>query len=158
MNLINTGITYQGVEIYRDDVDYGNLTKRSHRARKTTYHEGVCLPCLEWGSAAVVLQFDLDALFYWSLEQWWEDEYNRLGEDFDVELFLDESSKLIELRFLSKMCYYTSPKKEYNTILNDIAGNVAITVEKLPKWITEKTEIIVLSDWEFLEYAEENKQ
>jgi len=28
-------------------------------------------------------------------------------------------------------------------------------VEKLPKWITEKTEIIVLSDWEFLEYGEE---
>jgi len=155
MILIDTGISYQGIKIYKDDVDYGNLTKRSHRARKTTYHEGVCLPCLEWGNAAIVLQFELDPIFYWSLEQWWEDEYEMLGEKFNVELYLDEDLRTIELRFLSEMCYYTSPKKTYNTILNDIEGNVAKCCEKLPDWITEKTEIIILSDWDYLEYAEE---
>ena len=115
----------------------------------------MCLPCLEWGNAAIVLQFELDPIFYWSLEQWWEDEYEMLGEKFNVELYLDEELRTIELRFLSEMCYYTSPKKTYNTILNDIEGNVAKCCEKLPDWIVGSCELVYLSDWDMIEYAEE---
>jgi hypothetical protein len=151
MKITNTGNRYKNIPIFKDEVDYGNLKKLSHRRRKDSKIGGSLLPCLECGNAAIVLQFVKDQKFYWELESWWEERSSE--KDFNVELIKDIDK--IELRIMTKECYYTSSKNKYNSILNDIRGSVSKYLKGIPVWITGSCEMIILSDWDMLDYVEE---
>lgn len=152
---VATGLTHKRIPIYKTKVNYGNLTRLSHRRRKESMCGGEHLPCLECGNAAIVMKFIPDYRLHWTLEEWWKDRNNEV-ENFNVELIQGDSG--MELRIMTKECYYTSSKKEYNTILKDIQGNVLKYLNSVPEWITGSCEMIVLSDWDMLVYVEEFKE
>lgn len=156
MKLINTGINCKGVDVYTTDVDYEKKMKKdNHRTRKIGKYDGVQLPCLECGNAAVVFQFVLTEQLLQDMEFWWEYEYMQKGENFNVELYTDTSSHLIELRYMSDKCYYTSTKKRHNSIQYCIEESVLEIYETLPREFQDVIELCYVSDFDYLEYGEE---
>lgn len=151
-------LTFRGVDVYLREPSYEDcLKKKSHRARENTCitidDERVKLPCLEWGNGSVVFQFLWDELLYDNLVLFWESEYEDKGEDFNVELYKHEGN-VIEWRVMLNKPYYEARRKRFESVLEDINGNVSLAAETLPESFLECVELIYLSDWDYLEYGE----
>lgn len=146
------------LDIYTKDPDYGNLTKRSHRARKSVTIEGTNgkqkLPCLECGNASIVFQFDWNQDLYDSLSDWWDFEYKKKGEEFLVELYKHYGNS-IEWRVMSKKPFYEARRKGFDSVKVDVEVNVLEALKTLPEDLTWCVELVYISDWDYLDYANE---
>lgn len=139
------------VPVVIKEVDYPRkLTKMSHRQRKQQSP-----PVLECGNAAVVFQFEMCAILLQDIELWWEEEYKLKGEDFNVELFVDYGNMIIELRFYKELPFYTARGRHCDSVFDDIEANILGCYESLPQSFMEAVDGCYVSDWDYLEYADE---
>ena len=148
----------KGIPVFLKEPNYEErLKKKSHRARKNAFNDDmtVKLPCLEWGNASVVFQFAWNEKLYDELVLFWESEYEEKGEYFNVELYKDVDN-VIEWRVLMEKPYYRGRQKSFESVLENIQGNVLEAWETLSESFTEDVEIVYLSDFDYLGYADED--
>ncbi len=156
-------IKLKNIPIIVKDPNYEQrLKKLSHRQRKEATicpkYKSVKLPCLEHGNAAVVFELLHTKQLAQDLELWWEYEYLQKGEDFNVELVVDEKG-VIELRYMLSKPFYKPHRmklgKRFQSVQDSLEESVEEVYKTLPHFVQGELEVIVVSDWDYLEYVDE---
>lgn len=155
--------SFKNTPIIIKDPNYETrLKKLSHRQRKEATicpkYKSVKLPCLEHGNAAVVFELLYSKQLSQDLELWWEYEYIQKGEHFNVELVTDERG-VIELRYMLNKPFYKPHRmklgKRFQSVQDSLEQSVEEVYKTLPHFVQGELEAIVVSDWDYLEYVDE---
>ena len=135
------------------------LKKKSHKARKNVYldpkKKDAKLACLEWGNAGVVFQIPWGDKTFDDIDSWAMTEYAEKNENFNIEVYQAKKQQLIEIRYMCEKPYYKTDRIGFESVHEDIKGNVLLAWEMLPESIRELVELCYLSDWDYLEFGEE---
>lgn len=119
------------------------LKKMSHRKRKAQQ-------VLECGNASISFELFLTEELHTLLNTWWDEEYSLQGENFNVELFTDNETGMIEIRFFSELPFYKPRERHCDVVTDDIEANVLGCWEKLPAWIQSNVLGCYISDFDFI--------
>lgn len=153
MITVNNMVTLNNIPVTIAEVEYDpKHKKRSHKWRKKQTP-----PLLECGNAAIVFKLPYTETLWQYVLDWHSVSESVYEDGFNFEAVCNYNTSIIELRYCSSKSFYIPRNIHSNSVLDDVEGNVSETLKLIPEGFSELITEIVISDWDYLEYIEDEE-
>lgn len=128
-----------------DTPDYPkNFTKHNARQRKK-------MGILQHGNGLLGFKFNRDDTLDEIITDWWDQEYEEHGEDFNVEVYFDTYET--HIMFFTDLPFYKLTNKakiKHKSLQDNPSSYCNEYIKALPEAIQELVVDVIISDWDYI--------